>query len=77
MNNKRRKRILKLIDSLIEIQSEIANICEEEHESYDNLPEGLQDSERGEIMYDIIDDLTDMDTDFDNIIDVLNDIVLR
>ena len=53
MNNERRNRISNLISSIngIDLESlhEVANdLAALEQESYDNMPEGLQCSERGE-----------------------------
>lgn len=50
MNASRRKSIQEIIDHLEEIKSTIETLKDEEQEAYDNLPENLQDSERGETM---------------------------
>ena len=47
MNNERRERIEAVITSLEEIMDELSMIQEEEQTAYDNLPEGLQESQRG------------------------------
>lgn len=64
MNKERRKELSKAIGHLekakgeIESAKEIIETCkDEEQESYDALPEGVQDSERGEIMSDNVDGL--------------------
>lgn len=41
MNKTRRQRLLKILDVLRDLQ-------EEEQEAYENMPEGLQESERGQ-----------------------------
>lgn len=55
MNSNRRKeidRIMERIDSLIadisEIKDSIVAVCNEEQEALDNLPESMQEGERGE-----------------------------
>lgn len=48
MNATRRKELNKLIEQLEDIKSQIENLQQEEQDAYDNLPESLQDSERGE-----------------------------
>ena len=48
MNAERRKQIQSLIAQVEDLQSEINGILEAEQESFDNMPEGLQSSERGE-----------------------------
>ncbi|AUX82640.1 hypothetical protein PBI_POCKET_53 [Microbacterium phage Pocket] len=54
MNNQRRKEIQEVISKLAdldalrnEIKEEIERIRDEEQEYYDNMPEGLQQSDRG------------------------------
>lgn len=48
MNNDRRDRIRKLISQLEGINSELQDILSEEQDAFDNMPEGLQQGERGE-----------------------------
>lgn len=48
MNNDRRARINKIISALQDLNEEISAIRDEEQEAFDNMPEGLQSSERGE-----------------------------
>ena len=82
MNEKRRNAIESVINDLIdkfeEIKAEaidqLSEIRDEEQEAYDNLPESLQDSERGENMQNCIDaleefmsDLKYMDIDTSNL----------
>ncbi len=57
MNKKRRDAITKIIDQLIslnetmtELQDQIDTIQSEEQESFDNLPESLQEAEKGQTM---------------------------
>ena len=52
MNKDRRKRIQNIIDQLTDLETE-----DEEQEAYDNLPESLQECEKGERMSDAIDSL--------------------
>jgi hypothetical protein len=51
MNMQRRKRIEKAGRLLEELLEEITALQEEEQDAYDNMPESLQNSERGEAMY--------------------------
>ena len=57
MNAKVRKEIAKHIASLNEIKDKVESIMENEQEKYDNMPEGLQDSERADEMLEAIDNL--------------------
>ena len=57
MNMQRRKRIEKVGRMLEELLEEITALQEEEQEAYENMPESLQSSERGEAMYEAIENL--------------------
>lgn len=50
MNNDRRTRLGEVRDSLDDIITQIEELKDEEQEAYDNLPEGLQQTERGDKM---------------------------
>ena len=56
MNNKRRKEIQKAI---IDIEDIVQKILDEEEEAFENMPENLQESERGEISQNAQDCLSD------------------
>ena len=57
MNKARRKRIEDVQSRLEELKQEIDGILAEEQEAYDNMPESLQEGERGEAMQEAIDAL--------------------
>lgn len=75
MNAKRRNAIESVVNELIEKFEEIkaeaidqlSEIRDEEQEAYDNLPEALQDSERGENMQNCIDALEEFMSDLEYI----------
>lgn len=48
MNKDRRKLLSALSDGLAEIQAHLQQAHEEEQEYFDNMPEGIQSSEKGE-----------------------------
>ena len=50
MNNIRRKQIAAIMEQLEALREEVETLQEEEQEAFDNLPEGIQMSERGESM---------------------------
>ncbi|MSS16793.1 hypothetical protein [Sodaliphilus pleomorphus] len=75
MNANRRKRLEKVIGRLTELMAEIDAVREDEQEAYDNMPEGLQYSERGEQMSDNIDTLDMSYLDLGNVINQLQEIV--
>jgi len=58
MNMQRRKRIEKVGRLLEELLEEVEALQEEEQEAYENMPESLQSSERGEAMYEAAENLS-------------------
>ena len=73
MNAQGRKEIAKYIASLNDIKDNLESMRDEEMK-YDNMPEGLQESERGEQMQEAIDALDNAVTSLDEAIDSLNEI---
>ena len=57
MNNVRRKQIRKVIEALHPIYEDVNTLAEQEEESFDSLPESLQESERGEKMQEAAENL--------------------
>lgn len=75
MNAARRKELRKAIDLIEQAKEIISAVAEEEREAYDNLPEGLQESEMGEKMNEIADDLEYVD--LDEVVDTIQEIIER
>ena len=50
MNKARRKEIARAIELMEQAHGILETVRDEEQESFDNMPEGLQYSERGEAM---------------------------
>lgn len=73
MNNQRRKEIGKLIEDVENAQSVFEDIRSEEEEYFENMPENLQDGERGQASQEAIDNLQCVD--FQEIIDTLQMII--
>lgn len=48
MNKERRKALAQVADELRNLESKIEELMNEEQDYYDNMPEGLQGSEKGE-----------------------------
>lgn len=74
MNNARREELRELIAQMEKIDFELREISiflgeliREEEEAYENLPKGIQESERGEQMQNIIDQLHNAESDLDDI----------
>ena len=74
MNAKGRKNIKDLIAQLEDIKGRLETMQEEEQDKFDNLPEGLQESERGEAMQEVADSLEEAVSSLEDVISTLNDI---
>lgn len=66
MNKQRRKILGELASQLAAIREAIEAVRDEEQEAFDNLPEGLQQGERGEAMESAIDTLENVATDLES-----------
>ena len=75
MNAKRRKQLEILIDKLEFITRELEDLKELEEAAFENMPEGLQESERGQAMQEIIDMLDSAITDSETLSENLSEIV--
>lgn len=73
MNNTRRKQIQEIIDKLEELKSDVEMLKDEEQEAFDNLPEGIQASERGEAMETAAYNLEEAYDYMDSVIDSLTE----
>lgn len=89
MNKQRRKMVSKIIENLDDFTAEIKDCLEsqaitdaiwqldkvirEEEEAFDNLPEGIQESDRGEEMEEIIETMRDAAQEIDKCWDLIND----
>lgn len=59
MNKQRRKEIAKAIDLIEQAREILEAVLDEEQEAFDNMPESLQCSERGETMEEYISTIED------------------
>lgn len=75
MNNKRRAEIRKIHMILETILSDIERVKDEEELAYDNMPENLQYSDRGEASQEAIDCLEEVYNNMEEIIDLLEEVV--
>lgn len=75
MNKQRRKTIEEVIGLLEDAKSTLETITEEEQEAYDNLPEGIQDSERGETMYNNVSEMEEASSTLEDVISQLQDVI--
>lgn len=74
MNKERRKQIRQVIDTLSEALLTVECLRDEEQECFDNMPEGLQDSDRGMQMQENADSLEEACTDLENVIGELEEV---
>ena len=75
MNKQQRKELQGYADSLDEIRSNIETMMEEEQDKLYNMPESLQESERGEAMQEAIENLESASSSIEEAIDYLNEIL--
>ena len=75
MNNPRRKELKKAIDLIMEARLIVEMVQEEEYDAFCNLPEGLQNSERGEAMEENANRLEDIAYSLGDFEDELEDII--
>lgn len=71
MNNIRRKEIRRIEEVLQVLLDDIESVKDEEQEAFDNMPEGLQASDRGEAMEANISNLEDVVCNIEEAIDNL------
>ena len=57
------------------MKSSLEDVRDEEESAFDNLPESIQESERGETMQEIVDALYDACDSLEETIDSLNEII--
>ena len=74
MNAQGRKEIAKYIAVLEEIKNKLETMRDEEENKFDNMPEGLQDSERGEAMQEAMEQLEMACDSLDEVISDLQEI---
>lgn len=77
MNKARRKWLEDIIGKLEEQKDELYQLYEEEQEAYDNMPESLQESERGQIASEFVDSLETEHESLEDVIFNLQEILER
>ena len=75
MNNKRRKTIAVVINSLENLSSDLADVAQEKSDAYENMPESIQQSDRGSIIEDNIYNLEDCISQINDVIDTLSSMI--
>lgn len=77
MNNARRNELRKAMELLGQAHDIIESMRDEEQDAFDNMPEGIQYSERGEHMEEMISVMDDALCSLDEIADSMNDEVIE
>ncbi len=72
MNNQRRKKLEEIAGQLMDLQSDIEILRDEEQEVVDNMPENLQGSERYDIAEAAVDNLDSACSLIEELIDYIN-----
>ena len=73
MNAARRKELKRALEMLDAAKTILEQVAEEEQDAYDNLPESIQDSERGEQIYDNADTLSGYMDDLDDMMSAIEE----
>jgi predicted RNase H-like HicB family nuclease len=73
MNKSRRSRIDEIIQKIEDLTYDIDVLRDEEEESYENLPESIQYSDRGETMSEAIDNLESAISSLEEATEYLNE----
>lgn len=75
MNKKRRKQISDIVMELETIKSKLSSVLAEEEMVFDNMPENLQGSMRGEESEEAIDLMNDADSALDDALESLQEAI--
>jgi predicted nucleic acid-binding Zn-ribbon protein len=57
MNKERREALMDVADTIEEAIDQIQDVIDDEQDAIDRLPESLQESERGAVMYEAVGDM--------------------
>ena len=75
MNKARRKRLSEIADELESLCYDLEAVASEEREAHDNLPESLQESDRGCAMEEAADELDDICSELSELRDRIVEVV--
>lgn len=73
MNKQQRKELSEMLKVIEDCQYKLEVMAEEEQAKYDNMPEGLQESEQGQAIYEAADTLEDAASNLMNWVDELRE----
>lgn len=75
MNKQRRKYLAEAVEKLSESMSIVEDVRNDEQDAFDNMPEPLQYSERGEQMEEYVGNLEEAYDNISDVIDALQEII--
>lgn len=75
MNKSRRKELEKVSYTIARLKDSMDVIAEAEQEAFDNLPEGLQDSEKGQEMEENVSEMEEIAMELDSIMERVDEII--
>jgi flagellar biosynthesis chaperone FliJ len=75
MNNARRKQLSKWLEDIEAIKSELEEICSDEQDYFDNMPENLQGGQRGMDAEEAIDQMNEAVSSIEEAISIIEEIV--
>ena len=74
MNKSRRATLNMIANSLVELKSQLEIVRDDEQDAYDNLPESIQESERGDTMQEAVDNMEYAIDSLEEAVDYLNEV---
>lgn len=74
MNKARRNTLREIAEQIESIYDDLSSVADCERECYDNLPESLQESERGCMMEEAADELDDICSELESLRDRINEV---
>ena len=74
MNKARKKQLESALSVLKGVLEVVSELCDQEEEAFDNLPESIQESDRGDEMQGYIDSLSTACDSLEDAIDSLEEI---
>ncbi len=72
MNDERRKKLASVIALLDEARGLIDEVKDDEQEAFDNMPEALQQSDKGQLAEDVINDLDNVSCALEGVVEDLS-----
>lgn len=75
MNKIRRKQLEKWLEEMEAIKNKLENICSDEEEYFDNIPENLQSSERASDSESAIDQMSEAVSTIEDAISCIEELV--